>query len=284
LWGLSAALIVVGGPEISFAHPSHHHVPPSSPNQSRSVMPPSELGPGVTLVSSEGDFLAPQFSPDGSKLLVTGSKMRGLAEIAVASGEVIWLLDEARVGAHSRYLRDGRIAFRARRLGKMRDLIIGPKGAISELHLAVARSAMKVFAKEDQIYLRTQSGTIQVSSGDRFFSPILSPDKSKIVFTGLATGVHLYDIKTRKHLRIGVGTEPSWSPDSTRIAFERTEDDGHHIVGSEIWLWSEASGAHPITKTERMIERRPSWNPTGTKLAFDDDAGAIYILSLPKQP
>ena len=171
------------------------------------------------------------------------------------------------------------MSFQAKRAGKTRSLKIDREGNIT----GVALPESKVFAHGDKIYLRTGGATISVGSGDRFFSPKLSPDQSKIVFTGLATGVHVYDIASRRQTRVGPGTAPSWSPDSKSLAFERTEDDGHYIVGSDLWLWDSERGARALTHTSRRKERNPSWSPDGKQLAFDDDEGSIYLLAVGEQ-
>lgn len=225
---------------------------------------------------AKGSFVAPQFSPDGTHLLVTGERMHGIAEISIASGDVRWHLDEARVGVHSRYLEDGSIGFRAKRAGRMRDLALTRTGAITERH----EQKPTVFAHGDKIYLRGASGVTKVGEGDRFFAPILSPDGNKIAFTGLATGVHVYNIATQTQIRVGAGTSPAWAPDSKRLAFERTEDDGHNIVGSDLWVWTEDAGATALTNTDGRIERHPSWSSDGKRIAFDDDKGAIFIATL----
>lgn len=230
----------------------------------------------VATAVAKGGFVAPQFSPNGTHLLVTGERMHGLAELTIATGEVRWHLDEARVGVHSRYLADGSIGFRAKRAGSMRELKLSSTGSITENPEPKA----KVFAHGDAIYLRTTSGVTRVGSGDRFFAPKLSPDATKIVFSGLATGVHVYDIATNTQTRIGSGTSPSWSPDSKRVAFERTEDDGHNIVGSDLWIWSEQHGAKALTNTDSRIERHPAWSPSGTQIAFDDDMGTIFVTTV----
>ncbi|MCP4448494.1 MAG: hypothetical protein GY811_24600 [Myxococcales bacterium] len=232
-------------------------------------------GPGATRVA-KGSFMAPQFSPDGTRLLVTGERLHGVGEIAIATGTVRWHLDEAGIGVHSHYRSDGSVGFRAKRAGKIRHLRIGTDGTIEETQEPAAR----VFAKNDRIYLRTDSGVTNVGTGDRFFAPKLSPDESKIAFTGLATGVHVYDIASKTLIRVGSGTAPAWSPDSKSLAFERTEDDGHNIVGSDLWIWNEGSAARELTHTQSLLERRPTWSPDGSKLAFDDDRGSIYVTTV----
>ncbi len=233
--------------------------------------------PDAILIAKD-NYAAPQFSPDGAFLLVTTKRMHGIGELSIRTGAVQWHLEEARVGAHSSYQPNGTISFRAKRAGKTRSLEIDRQQSIRE----APEQQAKVFAHRDKIYLRRDTATvIQIGSGDRFFAPVLSPDESKIAFTGLATGVHVYNIATKTQTHVGIGTAPAWSPDSKRLVFERTEDDGHSIVGSELWLWSTTSEARAFTHTATRVERHPSWSPDSKQIAFDDDQGGIYIVDIP---
>lgn len=226
--------------------------------------------------AASGDFYAPQFSPDGSHLLVTGERMHGLKEIHLASGSVRSLSDAPRLGTSAHYRKDGLVAFKATRAGKLRDLVLNQEGNMEEIIEPEART----FAHSNRIYVRTKDGVKNISSGDRFFGPMLSPDGKKVAFTGLATGIHVYDLRTGAREIVGPGTAPRWSPDSLSLAYERTEDDGHDIVASDIWVWTERKGTQNFTKSDTLVERRPAWSPDGKHMAFDNDRGAIYIVTV----
>lgn len=223
---------------------------------------------------ARGDYLAPQFSPDGRELLVTGPKLRGLF-LTTLSGRIAPLSDEAEAGVHARWQPDGSIAYRAQRAGTRRDLVV-----TRDKRVTLANAAKPVaFTQDDRAYVvdRTKK-LVRVGSGDRFFGAVVSPDGDKVVLQGLTTGLHLYVRSTGVLRPIGPGTAPTWSPDSTRLVYEVTEDDGHDIVASDLYIYEVAGDrVSAITTTDRIVERRPSFSPDGANLAFDDNTGGIFV-------
>jgi hypothetical protein len=226
---------------------------------------------GARLIA-RGDYLQPQFSPDGSELLVSGSQLRGLAVLSRA-GAAHRITDEAEAGVHAVWTKNG-IAYRAPRAGVRRSILVH-NGAAHE----VTAAAPVAFTQDDRMYVVDRSNKLaRIGSGDRFFGAVVAPDGDKVVFQGLTTGLYLYVRSTGALRYIGPGTAPAWSPDSTKIAYEVTEDDGHAIVASDIYFYSIATDrAEPVTATEATIERRPSFSPNGAELAFDDNTGGIFV-------
>jgi hypothetical protein len=228
---------------------------------------------GDVRLVGRGDYLQPQFSPDGSELLVSGSQLRGLSVLS-RTGTVRRVTDEAEAGVHAAWNASG-ISYRAQRGGVRRAVLVGHDGAARE----VTPAASIAFTQDDRMYVHDRTNTlVRIGSGDRFFGAVVAPDGDKIVFQGLSTGLYLYIRSTGALRYIGPGTAPTWSPDSKRVAYEVTEDDGHAIVASDIYLYSIATDrAEPVTATDAVIERRPSFSPTGAELAFDDNTGGIFV-------
>ena len=230
---------------------------------------------------ARGDYLAPQFSPDGRELLLTGPQLRGLY-VSTLAGRIDLLTDEAEAGVHARWLSDGTVAYRAQRAGTRRDLVVARDKRISN---GVALKPV-AFAQDDRMYVVDRAKQlVRIGSGDRFFGAVVAPDGDKVVFQGLTTGLYLYVRSTGALRYIGPGTAPAWSPDSARLVYEVTEDDGHNIVASELYIYNVgADRAAPITTTDRVVERRPSFSPDGASIAFDDNTGAIYVGHLEVRP
>jgi hypothetical protein len=230
---------------------------------------------------ARGDYLAPQFSPNGRDLLLTGPQLRGLY-VASLAGRIEQLTDEAEAGVHARWQGNNAVAYRAQRAGTRRDLIVSRDNRV------VTASAAKpiAFAQDDRMYvIDRKQQLVRIGSGDRFFGAVVSPDGDKVAFQGLTTGLYLYVRSTATLRHIGPGTAPAWSPDSTRLAYEVTEDDGHEIVASELYIYNVAADrVAPITTSERIVERRPSFSPDGTSIAFDDNTGGIFVGRLEVRP
>jgi Tol biopolymer transport system component len=132
--------------------------------------------------------------------------------------------------------------------------------------------------RDERMYVERAGRWIELGSGDRFFGAIVAPGGDHVVFQGLVTGLYVYTRSTGVRHHVGPGTAPAWSPDGARLVFEVTEDDGHAIVASDLYLYDVAADrVSALTASDRVIERRPSFAPTGAAIAFDDDQGGVFV-------
>lgn len=229
---------------------------------------------------ARGGYLAPKISPAGDRLLATGPRYRGIYSIERATGAATELAGDAGAGLKARFLDEDRVAFVARRAGAERSIVIGRDGTLRSARPGELPEPVAV-ARADRIYALDAGGRYRpVASGDRFFAPVTSPDRRWVAFQGLASGIYLYRIDSGELIHVGAGTAPAFSPGSDRLVFERTEDDGHAIVGSDLYLYDlERRRLARLTQTDAVIERRPSLGPDGT-VAFDDDRGGLYLAHI----
>lgn len=223
-----------------------------------------------------GAFYSPRFAPGDRDLLVTGPKLAGLYLIAGDGSSARRLTDDAAAGVAARWNADGTIRYRAVRAGERRDLVVDLAGRVRSAPFEVAPVAV---AQDERVYVRDRGGQmVQVGSGDRFFAPEVSPDGDRVAFQGLTTGIYVYTRSTGQLVHVGAGTYPSWSPDGSRLVFELTEDDGHELTASDIYMYDLPAGRmHRLTATTAVIERRPSFSSDGRRIAFDDNTGGIHV-------
>jgi dipeptidyl aminopeptidase/acylaminoacyl peptidase len=85
---------------------------------------------------------------------------------------------------------------------------------------------------------------------------------------------------TRLTTDVGSDESPDWSPDGTKIAFDR---DVNNSGVSEIYVMNaDGSGVTRLTNNS-AFDDSPSWSPDGTKIAFtstrDDRFGEIYVMN-----
>jgi len=68
---------------------------------------------------------------------------------------------------------------------------------------------------------------------------------------------------------------PAWSPDGTKLAFDRNRQD---FLGGDIYVINaDGSGLKRLTQ-DPSDDSDPTWSPDGSKIAFGRD-GAIYVMN-----
>ncbi|WP_205696022.1 PD40 domain-containing protein [Conexibacter sp. SYSU D00693] len=132
------------------------------------------------------------------------------------------------------------------------------------------------------------------TADDRY--PVPSPDGTLIAFRSDRAGdpdvwVMDADGANPRNLTAGSGrweSAPSWSPDGTRLAFERAElpgnpeDDPAVEASGEIWTMAVDGSDQRRLTTNGAKEEGPAWSPEGTRIAFtterDDPDGDIWVM------
>ena len=81
----------------------------------------------------------------------------------------------------------------------------------------------------------------------------------------------------------GASSEPSWSPDGTKLAFRGTVECPHSS-GTDIWVMGSGGGNKVnVTDDNGTGDNHPAFSPDGTKIAFtsnrpNGDPTAVYLV------
>ena len=77
----------------------------------------------------------------------------------------------------------------------------------------------------------------------------------------------------------GTDTDPSWSPDGSRIAFSRATAGGLRVF----LMNADGSGVTPLSTSASLVQdQRPRWSPDGQRIAFRRDVqsaeSGLYVI------
>jgi Tol biopolymer transport system component len=111
------------------------------------------------------------------------------------------------------------------------------------------------------------------------FSPVWSPDGSKIAFTSNRDGkyqIYVMNADGSGAYQVTSGTEdfsPDWSPDGSKIVYSR----------EALWIAvMNADGTGTSKDLTTLENHSPSWSPDGSKIAFSsnrDGKWEIYVMN-----
>ncbi|MBC8395388.1 MAG: hypothetical protein H8E08_00260 [Candidatus Marinimicrobia bacterium] len=106
-----------------------------------------------------------------------------------------------------------------------------------------------------------------------------SPDEEKLVFEVVGGNLWVLDIQTLKKTNLGIGHEPAWNSRSDKIAYMITQDDGHVITSSDIYIINaDGTKKTNLTNTPNKLEMRPDWHHGEKWIIYDlDGLGPIHI-------
>ncbi len=142
-----------------------------------------------------------------------------------------------------------------------------------------------IYQKSDQLVSRNalrSSDSPLFSTVDRITSYAVSPDGLKIAYSTSGQKLWLVNSDGSDKRALGSGIEPSWSPESEWIVYMLTADDGHDMLGSELYIL-KVDGNTPIniSETPDLLEMHPQWSPDGSWIVFDTSGdGQLFVQQM----
>ena len=107
----------------------------------------------------------------------------------------------------------------------------------------------------------------------------LSPDGTKMAFEIMGGHLWVANVDGSSPVDLGIGNRPTWGPNSDKIVYMVTEDDGHEFTEADIYaVNADGSGKVNLTETPDILEMYPTWSPDGNWIAYSTlGDGKIFI-------
>lgn len=248
------------------------------------------------LIKAEKGLMAPTWSPDGSRIAVTGdnfigiwvanadgTKLKQVSEAPGAGYQMLWTSTQEILSTPYTIENKKRMT----RIERV-DATTGKIQVVSPATHNFKRSAVIGATNILQTMLdepkeaSSKIAGLSEYAGNWIINPALSPDGTKIAFQIVTKGLFVCNADGTGLMSLGKGSHPAWLPDSHNLMMTQIVDDGHRFTSSDIYCVNVDTGnAINITSHSETIPVTIAVSPDGTKLAFDNDTdGAIYIINL----
>ena len=248
------------------------------------------------LIKSAQSLMAPVWSPDGSKIAVTGDNFIGIW-VANADGSNLNQVSEALGAGYKMNWQDAQTIVstpytmeNGLRMVRIENVNV-ETAEISEVAPAQRGFRPSKMMKNvnllrimcDQPAEATRLiPSLEQYAGKMVLNPALSPDGKKIAFQIVSYGLFVCDVDGANLKSFGKGAYPSWAPNSRDLMFARIQDNGERFTASDLFSVNTETGVEEnLTPNSDVIPITLSVSPDGSKVAFDNDVdGNIYVVDL----
>ncbi|GEM_PF-243366 len=241
-------------------------------------------GPIVELSTGASAGYRPVWAPDSRAILLqarTGRMCQSLQLADVESGEITELAGDLRNLGGLRINNLGDLEFRSARGLKVLDMA-SHRIVDADTYDAETGETSWDFdldGRTGHLSIRSADGARHIDFPHAVGYYRVSPNRDKIAFVGYHGGLFVSNIDGSNLLHLCRGSSPEWSSSGRFLAFGVSEDDGHRITGSELFVADTHDGrVVQITHTPDVHEMFASWSPDGRKIAYDtENEGKIYV-------
>lgn len=266
-------------------------------------------GEQITFEYPDRSFSAIDVSPDGEKVAYRSSD--GIGELVLADGSFATVLPTGSVATMlARYLGDGSLAViedvgevggPVRLLGGDGSSVALP-GIESATDLAVGSGDVMVVEQYDsrdasrRLVLATPDGTTALTEGPGDMAPDVSPDGAEVAFVRVGETAPRYSLVV---LRLdGSGervllqsdsllTEPSWSPDGTRLAIGHEEEpDDEGLAYEQVFVIGADGGGLEQVTDGYGHKQQPQWISDDELLfrvySYTETDGQLFRVDAPQ--
>ncbi|MDO4511468.1 MAG: hypothetical protein Q4B68_06605 [Bacteroidales bacterium] len=256
----------------------------------------SAAGEPRLFIKSSQSLMAPVWSPDGSKIAVTGDNYIGIW-VANADGSNLNQVSDALGAGYKMNWADAATIVstpyqveNSMRMMRIENVNV-ETGQIKQVaaaeHNFRRSKAMKTTSLLQIMVDQPAEATKLIPSlakyaGKMVLNPALSPDGKKIAFQIVSKGLFVCDVDGENLKAFGKGAYPSWAPNSKNLMFARLQDNGERFTSSDLYCVNTETGVENcLTANSDVIPVTLAVSPDGTKVAFDNDVdGNIYVIDL----
>lgn len=261
---------------------------------------PRAAGQPVRLAKAPAGLMAPVWSPDGKQIAATGnnyvgivvmnadgSSARTLTTAPGAGYKMNWTADGKEIVGRTNVYERSRIMheFKAWSVDGSAVRTVAPKARTN------AAPARKLAKKAGDVFSAMtsdpSSACAKVAALAQFgdavvINPALSPDGTKVAFQIPGKGMWIIGNDGTGLRQLGLGSNPSWMPDSRNIVFTIVKDNGSIYTGSTLYGMDTDSGKTTVIVSQNnLIPVQPAVAPDGSKVVFSNVLDeALYIVNL----
>lgn len=127
------------------------------------------------------------------------------------------------------------------------------------------------YVKNDYLYLYDTINKTEKQAGTtKILAVHPSPDHQHLAIEKMDGNLMVINLNGDDTLDVGIGCQPTWSPDGQFLCYSYAFDDGHQYYFSDLWVVSLDGNSHfKLTDLTADIEMNPSWSPDGKWIAYE---------------